>query len=82
MHVRARASADARMRAAGFWWAGFGQIVVGLLELFHGNTFGCLVFATYGSLWVSLSSGWDRVYADVGVYEGAKHHKDGECMML
>lgn len=42
----------------GFWWAGFGQIATGLFELLHGNSFGALIFWTYGSLWVSLSSQW------------------------
>lgn len=42
----------------GFWWAGLGQIATGLFELLHGNSFGALIFWTYGSLWLSLSSCW------------------------
>jgi len=42
----------------GFWWGGFGQVAVGLLELLHGNSFGALIFWTYGSLWLALSSVW------------------------
>jgi len=42
----------------GFWWGGFGQVIVGFLELLHGNSFGALIFCTYGSLWLALSTCW------------------------
>ena len=32
----------------GFWWAGLGQVAVGLFELLHGNTFGNMFM--YGTL--------------------------------
>jgi len=46
------------LTAFGFWWGGGGQVVVGLLELLHGNSFGALIFFTYGSLWLALSTCW------------------------
>lgn len=53
---------DARFKelvgSFGFWWAGIGQVMTGLFELLHGNSFGALIFWTYGSLWMSLSTVW------------------------
>lgn len=82
----------------GFWWAGLGQVAVGLLELIlHGNTFGALVFCTYGCLWVSLSSVWfHTIQNEVNKFNAAHEHgapfeagylgahdyKTGEALML
>lgn len=82
----------------GFWWAGLGQVAVGLFELLHGNSFGALVFWTYGSLWLALSTVWyysrQNEYNQFDVedshledeaafgFVGAHHYKVGESLML
>lgn len=62
----------------GFWWAGWAQVGTGILELYHGKTYPCMVFCTYGFLWVSLATVWHGKYE--GVLVG--HAPKGECLML
>jgi len=73
--------------AFGFWWAGLGQVATGLLEVLHGNSFGALIFWTYGSLWMGLSTVWHYTIQNVDAhgahgYVGAHHYKTGESIML
>jgi len=67
----------------GFWYAGAGQVLVGLLELLHGKTFAFTAFCTYGFLWMSLSTVWLKEREDYGagpVFKGGFH--DGESFVL
>merc|ERR1719491_2670590 len=71
--------------AFGFWWAGLGQVATGLLEVLHGNSFGALIFWTYGSLWMALSTVWHYDIQNDGHdhgYVGAHYYKDAESVML
>ncbi|KAH9599134.1 Acetate transporter GPR1/FUN34/SatP family [Trypanosoma melophagium] len=44
--------------AVGLTLGGFLQMLVGLLDYFQGNTFGCLAFMAYGAFWLSLVAVW------------------------
>ena len=46
-----------------FFFGGFIQIVVAILEVFRGNLFGAVVFGTYGPFWV--------IYGAIGTLYGA-----------
>ncbi len=39
----------------GFFWAGIGQVIVGVIEGKRGDTFGLTAFTSYGLFWMALS---------------------------
>jgi uncharacterized protein len=39
----------------GFFWAGLGQVIVGIIEAKRGDVFGLTAFTSYGFFWMALS---------------------------
>lgn len=61
------AEAESKALVYGYatWYGGVGQLLVGMLEIIKGNTFGATAFSSYGCFWL----GWSLFY--VKFQEGA-----------
>lgn len=44
--------------AMGIFFGGLAQVLAGFLEFYKGNTFGLVVFSSYGFFWLSLGGIW------------------------
>jgi len=51
------------LMAMGIFYGGIAQLIAGFMEWHRGNTFGCIVFTSYGSFWLTLAFIWAAPYA-------------------
>lgn len=63
-----------------FWYGGVAQLIVGVLELLKGNTFGGTAFSTYGCFWLGWAAMWHE-YKE-GHFGGAHSFEHGEVLWL
>jgi len=60
------------------WYGGIAQLIVGILELLKGNTFGGTAFSSYGCFWLGWASMWIQ-YREA-TFEGASAWLHGETL--